>query len=55
MATLQVAMDCEVLPADLRAAQVRAELRVGLHEAGRRVNVNDLWIAAIAIAHEVRS
>lgn len=49
--TLQVALDAEVLPVDVRAAQVWAELRVRLHDAGRRVNVNDLWIAAIAIAN----
>lgn len=49
--TLQVALDAEVLPVDLRAAQVWAELRVRLRDAGRRVNVNDLWIAAIAIAN----
>lgn len=26
-------------------------MRVALHEAGRRVNVNDLWIAAVAGAN----
>ncbi|MEI2778072.1 MAG: PIN domain-containing protein [Tetrasphaera sp.] len=49
--TLQVARDAEVLPVDVRAAEVWAELRVRLRDAGRRVNVNDLWIAAIAIAN----
>jgi predicted nucleic acid-binding protein len=28
-----------------------ARLRVHLAEAGRRLNVNDLWIAATAVAH----
>lgn len=51
--TLHVAMDAEVLPVDVRAAQAWAEQRVRLRAAGRRVNVNDRWIAAIAIAHDV--
>ncbi|WP_068398944.1 PIN domain-containing protein [Kribbia dieselivorans] len=51
--TLAVAMDAEVLPVDVRAAQVWAEMRVLLHEAGRRLNVNDLWIAAIAVANDL--
>ena len=50
---LQVALDTEVLPVDGRAAQVWAELRVRLRDAGRRANVNDLWIAAIAIANDL--
>ncbi len=48
--TLQVALDTEVLPVDVRAAQV---LRVRLRDAGRRAKVNDLWIAAIAIANDL--
>lgn len=51
--TLHLALDSEILQVDVRAAQIWAELRVRLHEAGRRVNVNDLWIAAIAIANNV--
>ena len=51
--TLQVALDTEVLPVDVRAAQVWAELRVRLRDAGRRANVNDLWVAAIAIANDL--
>lgn len=51
--TLQVALDADVLPVDVRSAQVWAELRVRLRDAGRRVNVNDLWIAAIAIANDL--
>lgn len=51
LATLQVALDAQSLPVDARAAAVWAELRVRLHDAGRRVNVNDLWIAAVAIAN----
>ncbi len=51
--TLQTAVDVEPLTVDVRAAQVWAELRVRLHEAGRRINVNDLWIAAVAVANNV--
>lgn len=51
--TLHVALDADVLPIDVRAAQVWAELRVRLREAGRRVNVNDLWIAAVAMANNL--
>lgn len=51
LATLQVALDAQSLPVDARAAAVWAELRVRLHDAGRRVNVNDLWIAAVAVAN----
>ena len=50
---LSLLTDTEVLPVDVRAAQVWAELRVRLRDAGRRANVNDLWIAAIAIANDL--
>lgn len=53
LTTLQTALDVEPLTVDVRAAQVWAELRVRLHEAGRLINVNDLWIAAVAIAHDL--
>jgi predicted nucleic acid-binding protein len=38
----------ETLPADEEAARMWARLRIYLAETGRRVRVNDLWIAAIA-------
>jgi predicted nucleic acid-binding protein len=34
------------------AAAHWARLRVLVHEAGRRVGVSDLWIAAVALAHD---
>lgn len=40
-------------PVDEDAAQMWALLRVHLAEAGRRVRVNDLWIAAIAAAKQL--
>lgn len=50
MATLDVLADLAPLPIDEAVAHQWARLRVLLAESGRRVNVNDLWIAATAIA-----
>lgn len=41
------------LQVDNRAAQEWARLRVFLAQNGRRMEVNDLWIAAIATAHKL--
>lgn len=49
--TLQLALDSEALPVDAAVAEEWALLRVELARAGRRVNVNDLWIAATARAN----
>lgn len=48
--TLQLAQESEPLPVDAQVAQEWALLRVEVARAGRRVNVNDLWIAATARA-----
>jgi hypothetical protein len=53
MATLDVLSDIEVLPVDADVARVWAQLRVSLAEAGRRITVNDLWIAATAVRHRL--
>jgi predicted nucleic acid-binding protein len=50
MATLTAVADMIVLPIEEEAAIMWARMRVHLAEAGRRVNVNDLWIAATAAA-----
>ena len=50
LATLDVVADMVALPVDEDAARVWARLRVHLAETGRRMGVNDLWIAAIAFA-----
>jgi predicted nucleic acid-binding protein len=50
MATVDALRHVEVLPVDADAAQVWAQLRVQLSEQGRRINVNDLWIAATAVS-----
>lgn len=41
------------LPVDGSAARQWAALRVRLRDAGRKVNVNDLWIAAVALANQL--
>jgi hypothetical protein len=48
LATLEAVADMETLPVDEQAARTWARLRVYLAETGRRVRINDLWIAAIA-------
>lgn len=50
LATLDAIADMVALPVDEEAARVWARLRVHLAEAGRRMAVNDLWIAAIAVS-----
>jgi len=53
LATLEILSDIEVLPVDETVAASWALLRVHLAESGRRLNVNDLWIAATALAHQI--
>jgi predicted nucleic acid-binding protein len=48
LATLESVADMERLPVDEDAARTWARLRIHLAETGRRVRINDLWIAAIA-------
>lgn len=53
MATLNLMDDAELLPVDEEVATQWARLRGQVLSAGRRVNVNDLWIAATAAAHRL--
>ena len=53
LATLDRVSDVSVLPIDETAATAWAELHVHLAQHGGRVNVNDLWIAATAVAHRL--
>jgi len=53
MATVDALGDIEVLPIDTPAALAWARMRVLLAEAGRRINGNDLWIAATATSRGV--
>jgi predicted nucleic acid-binding protein len=51
LATLEAVADVETLPVDAAVAAGWALLRMHVAEGGRRVNVNDLWIAATALVH----
>lgn len=53
LTTLQQALALDPLPIDDAVAQAWARLRVDLRDAGRRMNVNDAWIAATALAHQL--
>ena len=48
LATLNAVADMLVLPIEEEAAIMWGRMRARLAETGRRVNVNDLWIAATA-------
>ncbi len=53
MATLDAVCDIELLPVDEAAAATWARMRVHLADSGRRVNVNDMWIAACAASRDL--
>lgn len=53
LATLDSISGLAALPIDIVAAGHWATLRVRLAEEGRRVNVNELWIAAVAAANDL--
>ncbi|PRZ07696.1 tRNA(fMet)-specific endonuclease VapC [Isoptericola sp. CG 20/1183] len=53
LTTLDAISPLALLPVDAAAASHWARLRVRLAESGRRVNVNDLWIASIALANDL--
>jgi len=51
--TLDAVADMMALPVDEEAARMWALLRVHLAETGRRIRINDLWIAAIAASNHL--
>ena len=53
LVTLTEALSLQPLPVDDRVAEARARLCIALRHAGRHMPVNDSWIAATAIAHDV--
>jgi predicted nucleic acid-binding protein len=53
LATLDAVADMMALPVDEDAARTWARLRIHLAETGRRIRINDLWIAAIATARDL--
>jgi predicted nucleic acid-binding protein len=50
LATLSEALGLEPLPVDQSVADAWAKLRVLLRDAGKRMPVNDSWIAATALS-----
>lgn len=53
LATLDAVADLAALPVDEDAARMWARMRVHLAETGRRVRINDLWIAAVAASRRL--
>ncbi|WP_022884936.1 type II toxin-antitoxin system VapC family toxin [Glaciibacter superstes] len=53
LATIESLAGVVTLPADTAAAAHWGRLRQAVSEAGRKANVNDLWIASIALAHSL--
>lgn len=51
--TLDAVARIVVLPIDEQVARAWAQMRAYLAAADRRVNVNDMWIAATAAAYEI--
>ena len=53
LATLEVALLFDALDIDDRVSESWARLIAELREAGRRMKINDSWIAATALAHNM--
>lgn len=53
LTTLQTVADLNPLPIDATVADAWAELRLRIARSGTRLNVNDTWIAATALAFGV--
>ena len=53
LSTLEFARTLSPVPIDARVGEVWAELAARSKGSGRRMPVNDSWIAAIAIANEM--
>lgn len=53
VASLNVVSKLETLPITDSAASHWGRLRAKLLEAGRKLNVNDLWIASVALANDL--
>jgi predicted nucleic acid-binding protein len=51
--TLSRAEALDPIPVDARVAHAWAALRIALRDHGRRLPLNDSWIAATAIAHHL--
>lgn len=51
--TLELVNRMPLLPVDDEASNAWAQMRAYLAASGRRVDANDMWIAATAAAHEI--
>ena len=51
--TYEFVLGLDCLPVDEAVAEAWATLRVALREQGRAMGVNDAWIAATAMAHDL--
>lgn len=53
LATFELANRIVALPVDESVSRAWAQMRAYVNAAGRKVGVNDMWIAATAVAHEI--
>ena len=53
LVTYQAAMRMQLLPIDRQVSHHYAALRASVAKAGRRININDMWIAAIALYNQI--
>lgn len=44
---------CHVLVVDTKTAQIYAQTRLALKQAGKPIPENDLWIAALCLEHQL--
>lgn len=53
LATFELANRIVALPVDEAVSRAWAQMRAYVRASGRKVQVNDMWIAATAAAHEI--
>lgn len=53
LATLELANRIVALPVDEAASRAWAQMRAYVRASGQKVEINDMWIAATAAAHEI--
>ena len=53
LSTLEVALLLDALPVDDRVGDAWAGLVARLRDAGRRMPINDSWLAATALSHDM--
>lgn len=53
LATLELANRIVALPVDETVSRAWAQMRAYIRASGRKVQINDMWIAATAAAHEI--